>query len=244
MPDGGRLTIETANVTMDEETTGRYAGVSPGEYVLLSISDTGTGIPEAILPHIFEPFFTSKERGKGTGLGLFTCSAIISQRGGYIDVQSEQGHGTTFQILIPRINGPPPVETPRNHQEYLPRGTETVLLVEDEQGVREVAATTLRAQGYTVLEAAEGLEALTLARGRAHRGLDLLLTDVIMPIMSGRELAKRLRDLRPDIRILYTSGYSRDTVGQVDSQEFSSGFLEKPFTPAELTQKVRSVLER
>ena len=242
MPAGGTLTIETSNVTVDQGSTRRSAGAAV-EYVSVGISDTGVGIPDDVKPHIFEPFFTTKGSGKGTGLGLFTCHGIVSQNNGYITVQSEPGKGSTFRILLPRVDEPAPAVAARHEYVSLPRGSETVLLVEDEEVVREVAARILREQGYTVLEAADGVQALGLARGNTHRGVDLLFTDVVMPVMSGSELADRLREYQPGIRVLYTSGYAGDTIRQIELQERATAFIEKPFTAEELAQNVRAVLE-
>ena len=243
MPDGGRLTIETANVPVDEKSSLAAAGADPGEYVMLAVTDTGVGIPASVKPHIFEPFFTTKEPGQGAGLGLFTCYGLISQSNGYIVVRSEQGNGTTFEVYLPRTEGLDASTTPGQQSGLLPRGRETVLLVEDEQVVREVASNVLRDQGYTVIEAAGSLEALGLAQGRSGQRVDLLFTDIVMPVMSGSELAHRLAETQPDIRILFTSGYAGYPTADARLQRRGSGFIEKPFTPAQLARKVRAVLE-
>jgi signal transduction histidine kinase/CheY-like chemotaxis protein len=245
MPDGGTLTVETANVSLDERSATQVLGpaAAPGYYVTLSVSDTGAGIPADVKAHIFEPFFTTKERGKGTGFGLYTCRGIVTRSGGYIGVDSEPGKGATFKIYLPRADESLSSAMPPDVSGYLPRGRETVLLVEDDQVVREVAARALRVQGYTVFEAAEGVEALSLALKHISQGVDLLFTDVIMPLMNGSELAQRLRKYYPGVRVLFTSGYSGDTIDEIRLQEQDAVFIEKPFTPDELAWKVRAVLE-
>ena len=245
MPAGGTPSIETANVSVDETSRPQVVGpaAAPGDYVLLSVSDTGTGIPADIKARIFEPFFTTKERNKGTGLGLYTCFGIVTRSGGYIGVDSEPGKGATFNIYLPWVDESLPSTTPTEASRYLPQASETILLVEDEQVVRELAARVLRAQGYTVLMAAEGGEALRLARSHLSQGFDLLFTNLIMPLMNGSELARRLRNYYPGIRVLYTSGYSGDAIDEIRLQEPHALFIEKPFTPDDLARKVRAVLE-
>ena len=228
MPQGGRLILETANVDLDDEYERRHVGARPGPHVMLAVSDTGTGIPREIQAQIFEPFFTTKEQGKGTGLGLATVYGIVKQSGGYIEVDSEPGQGTAFRIYLPRLDAA--------------AATETILLVEDEEGVRELARDILRASGYTVLEARNGAEALLLCE--RHQGpLDMLLTDVVMPRMSGRELAERLAPLRPELSVLYMSGYTDDAVIRHGVLAAGTAFLQKPFTPAALVQRVRETLD-
>ncbi|MGH2542269.1 MAG: ATP-binding protein, partial [Ardenticatenaceae bacterium] len=195
MPTGGKITIETANVTLDAEYARRTPDVTPGEYVALTVSDTGTGMTEEVKAKIFEPFFTTKEDGKGTGLGLATCYGIAKQNGGHIAAYSELGHGTTFKVYLPRIEGEANASAPvRNDAGEMPRGTETVLLVEDEQAVRELGARVLQEQGYAVIEASNGVEALQFVEEHPELQIDLLLTDVVMPQMGGRELSERLRE--------------------------------------------------
>ena len=242
MPQGGHLIIETQNVDLDGEYVRRHVGARPGPHVMLAVSDSGVGIPREILRHIFEPFFTTKEPGKGTGLGLATVYGIVKQSGGYIECDSEPGRGTTFRIYLPRVDGPA-AETERNGRPVdAAGGTETILLVEDEEGVRELARDILRATGYTVIEARNGAEALLLSE--RHQGpLDLLLTDVVMPRMSGRELAERLTPLRPDLSVLYMSGYTDDAVIRHGVLGAGTAFLQKPFTPAILVDRVRETLD-
>jgi signal transduction histidine kinase/CheY-like chemotaxis protein len=240
MPQGGRLIVETADIDLDDEYVRRHVGARPGPHVMLAVSDTGTGIPHEIQPQIFEPFFTTKEQGKGTGLGLATVYGIVKQSGGYIEVDSEPGQGTTFRVYLPRLDAEPaPVD---RSARPAAGGIETILLVEDEEGVRELARDILRASGYTVLEARNGPEALLLCE--RHQGpLDMLLTDVVMPRMSGRELAERLAPLRPDLSVLYMSGYTDDAVIRHGVLGAGTAFLQKPFTPAILAQRVRETLD-
>jgi signal transduction histidine kinase/ActR/RegA family two-component response regulator len=242
MPQGGRLILETANVELDDEYVRRHVGARPGPHVMLAVSDTGTGIPREIQAQIFEPFFTTKEQGKGTGLGLATVYGIVKQSGGYIEVDSEPGQGTTFRIYLPRLDAAA-VTVDRNARPAAAvGGTETILLVADEEGVRELARDILRASGYTVLEARNGAEALLLCE--RHQGpLDMLLTDVVMPRMSGRELAERLAPLRPELSVLYMSGYTDDAVIRHGVLAAGTAFLQKPFTPAALVLRVRETLD-
>jgi CheY-like chemotaxis protein len=211
---------------------------------VLSVSDTGVGIEEDVKQHIFEPFFTTKAAGKGTGLGLSTCYGIIDQRGGHIDVRSEVGRGTTFDIFLPRVDepvGPLPLS---DDPDYLPVGNEAVLLVEDEPLVREVTAAVLKEQGYSVLTAANGHEALSIANHYKDREIHLLLADVVMPLMGGQELSEQLKKLHPETKVLYTSGYADDMMANYGFSGQASEFVQKPFTPAALAQKVREVLEK
>jgi two-component system cell cycle sensor histidine kinase/response regulator CckA len=220
----------------------RHVGARPGPNVMLAVSDNGTGIPREIQAHIFEPFFTTKEQGKGTGLGLATVYGIVKQSGGYVQLNSEPDQGTTFRIYLPRLEDAAVAVDRSARPTASASGSETILLVEDEEGVRELARDILRATGYTVLEARNGNEALLISE--RHQGpLDLLLTDVVMPRMSGRELAERLGPLRPDLSVLYMSGYTDDAV--IRHGVFGSGiaFLQKPFTPAALVQRVRESLD-
>jgi PAS domain S-box-containing protein len=237
MPGGGRLEIRTRN--RDVATA---AEVPAGEYVLLEVADTGAGMSEEVRSCIFEPFFTTKEVGKGTGLGLATVYGIVKQSGGHIEVDSAPGRGTTFRVLLPRVDqaalfGVGPAEVFQ-----VPRGTETILLVEDEAGVRGLASIILRSCGYEVLEAADGPEAVRLCEGRVAE-IDLLVTDVVMPRMNGPQLADRLRRLRPALRVLFVSGYTDDAIVPTDVLAAGQAFLHKPFTPARLAGKVRQVLD-
>jgi signal transduction histidine kinase len=242
MPQGGHLIIETQNVELDAEYVRRHVGARPGPHVMLAVSDSGVGIPREIQRHIFEPFFTTKEPGKGTGLGLATVYGIVKQSGGYIECDSEPGRGTAFRIYLPRIDAPAPGTERAGRPVDAAGGTETILLVEDEEGVRELARDILRATGYTVIEARNGAEALLLSE--RHQGpLDLLLTDVVMPRMSGRELAERLTPLRPDLSVLYMSGYTDDAVIRHGVLGAGTAFLQKPFTPGILVGRVRETLD-
>ncbi|HEY7253905.1 MAG TPA: ATP-binding protein [Methylomirabilota bacterium] len=242
MPRGGHLIIETENVDLQVEYVRRHVGARPGPHVMLAVSDSGVGIPREIQRHIFEPFFTTKEPGKGTGLGLATVYGIVKQSGGYIECDSEPGRGTTFRIYLPRVDVPAPGAERLGRPAAAAGGTETILLVEDEEGVRELARDILRATGYTVIEARNGAEALLLSE--RHQGpLDLLLTDVVMPRMSGRELAERLTPLRPDLSVLYMSGYTDDAVIRHGVLGAGTAFLQKPFTPAILVGRVRETLD-
>ena len=197
MPNGGKLTLETANVTLEQEYVSRFPELKAGDYVMLAITDTGTGMSEEVKARVFEPFFTTKDVGQGTGLGLSTCYGIIKQSGGHISVYSEPGRGTTFKIYLPQVEAAGEKPVRRLDSPDLPRGTETILLVEDDPALRELAATLLRRLGYTVLAAANGIEALNLKQQRDNGHIDLLFTDVVMPHMSGKELADRVRALYP-----------------------------------------------
>jgi two-component system cell cycle sensor histidine kinase/response regulator CckA len=243
MPRGGKLTIETANVELDESYARNRSGVvPPGAYVLISVSDTGMGMDETTRAQVFEPFFTTKEKGKGTGLGLATVYGIVKQSGGSIWVYSEPGKGTSFKIYLPRAEESKRKEKAAARPEPMARGTETVLLVEDEDAVRTLARLALEAAGYRVLEARHGGEALSIAEG--HDGkIDLMLTDTVMPGMGGPELAGRMASLRPETRALFMSGYADDAVFRHGILESKARFLQKPFTAGVLTRKVREVLD-
>jgi CheY-like chemotaxis protein len=211
---------------------------------MLAVSDTGSGMTEQVKSRLFEPFFTTKEVGKGTGLGLATCYGIIKQSGGSICVDSKLGQGTIFRIYLPRVEEVAESLPPCTDSSYPPAGGETVLLVEDEASVRNVVAQVLRGQGYTVLEAANGEEALRVAREHTGKEIDLLLTDVVMPRMGGEALAERLTDERPGVKVLFVSGYTDNAIshhhGVLDP---GVAFLQKPFSPATLAHKVREVLD-
>ncbi|HEX7049285.1 MAG TPA: PAS domain S-box protein [Longimicrobiales bacterium] len=245
MPAGGRLVIETRNVELDETYVRRHGYVQAGPYVLLAVSDTGTGMDADTLAHVFEPFFTTKEQGKGTGLGLSTVYGIVKQSGGHIWVYSEVDHGTTFKIYLPRVEetaGAAATDIPDAPQMELLGGGETVLLVEDEDAVRSLAQRILRKSGYQVLGARTGSEALEVCE--RHWGpIHLMLTDVVMPEMGGRELAERLAALRPEMKMLFMSGYTEDDVLRRGVLDAGAAFLEKPFTPEALVRKVRALLE-
>ena len=243
MPDGGKLTIATNNVTLDESYTNSHPGVVPGEYVLLSVSDTGTGIPDDLKARIFEAFFTTKPKGKGTGLGLSTCQTIIQQCGGYIDVYSELGQGTTFKVYFPRIELP--LETPLASVPTgpLPGGTEAVLVVEDDLSLRHLARGILRSLGYDVLTASNGQEALRVAQAHHAPPIRLVISDVIMPQMGGKEMAERLKSINAEVKVLFTSGYTDDTIAHHGVLQPGVEFLAKPYTPAALAGKVREMLD-
>jgi len=241
MPSGGTLTITTQDVELDEAFTARHPSVVPGPHVMLAVSDTGVGMDEATRTRIFEPFFTTKEPGKGTGLGLSTVYGIVKQSGGSICVYSELGKGTTFKIYLPRVEEVAQEDQPARSAMPV-HGTETVLIVEDEEAVRRVARRILESAGYTVLTAANPGEALLLLE-RHQEPVHLMLSDVVMPGMSGRDLAARIADIRPQIRILYMSGYTDDAILQRGVLDHAMHFIPKPYTPAELQRKVREVLD-
>ncbi len=242
MPQGGRLTIETANVELDDAYARRHVSVKPGPYVMLAVSDTGCGMDAETQSRIFEPFFTSKERGKGTGLGLATVYGIVKQSGGNVWVYSEPGQGATFKIYLPRIEETVMTVEPESAPLQAPRGSETVLLVEDEEGVRTLVRTILQTNGYTVLEARHGKEAFFIS-GRHEGPIHLMVTDVVMPGMSGQELADRLKSSRPDMKVLFLSGYTDEAVVRHGVLKPGTAFLQKPFTPGRLARKARLVLD-
>jgi PAS domain S-box-containing protein len=242
MPDGGKLTLETANVVMDQAYLRDHPAATPGPYVMMAVSDTGIGMDEQTQRQIFEPFFTTKEMGKGTGLGLATVYGIVKQSGGFIWVYSELHHGTSFKIYLPRAEEGAVAVTPSDQAKQAPRGTETVLLVEDAPAVRAVTRQVLDRLGYTVLEAPDGKSAVHVAT--KHQGtIHLLVTDVVMPELGGRQLVERLIALRPDLKVLYVSGYTDDAVVRHGVLEAGIAYLQKPFTPDILARKVREVLE-
>jgi CheY-like chemotaxis protein len=243
MPNGGKLVIETANTVLDTHYTDQHVGVMPGAYVMLAISDTGIGMDTAVQQHIFEPFYTTKEVGKGTGLGLSTCYGIIKQHGGHIWVYSEVGHGTSFKIYLPPAEELPDVAIRPDGAKAVLHGTETVLLVEDEPLVREVASTILLAQGYTVLTASSGDEALRVVGTATGVTIDLLITDVVMPGMRGKALVEHVTRMYPHIKVLFISGYATDTIAQHGELVYGTHFLSKPFTRTAFARKVREVLD-
>jgi PAS domain S-box-containing protein len=242
MPEGGRLTIETSNVDLDGGYAKDHASVKPGRYVMLVVSDTGIGMSADTVAHIFEPFYTTKESGRGTGLGLSTVYGIVKQSGGYIWVYSEPGKGSAFKVYLPRVDEPVESLTPGKALAANRKGTETVLLVEDDPQVRELTRTVLVAQGYFIVEAAGPEDAERIVENERAE-IHLLLTDVIMPGMSGRELAKRLTARLPRIRVLYMSGYTYNIIAHGGNLEAGVAFLQKPFTPSALVEKVREVLD-
>ena len=243
MPNGGKLTIETSIVTLAENDPPLHTGSTPGNYVVLSVSDTGTGMTEETKTHLFEPFFTTKGLGKGTGLGLTTCQTIVQQSGGFIDVTSEVNRGTTFRVYFPRVDQPidPVVEARRTG--LLPHGTETLLLVEDEPSLRQLAQNTLQLQGYEVLLASNGEDGLHVAREHKGAPIRLVITDVIMPKMGGKVMSEWLKTAYPRLKILFTSGYTDDAIASHGVLHESFEFLSKPYTRASLSRKVREMLD-
>jgi PAS domain S-box-containing protein len=242
MPTGGRLLIETGRATFDAAYAAAHAGVELGSYVMVAVSDTGEGMTPEVRAQIFEPFFTTKGAGKGTGLGLATVHGIVRQSGGHVFVYSEPGRGSTFKIYFPAVEESlQPARPPK--EEEAPRGTETILVVEDEAALRDILRECLEAGGYRVLEAADGLAALKLAESQAGP-IDLLVTDVVMPGMGGSEIARQLAAQRPDLKVLYMSGYTDDAVVLHGVLGAEVPFLEKPFTAASLARKIREVLDR
>ncbi|MDZ7360668.1 MAG: response regulator [candidate division KSB1 bacterium] len=251
MPQGGKLILQTENTTIEQKTSSQPVELPPGEYVVLTVCDNGLGMTEEAKSHLFEPFFTTKEVGKGIGLGLATCYGIIKQNGGHIEVKSAVGEGSTFRIYLPRIDKMAGAMLEQEGPGALlqgsrPSGNETVLLVEDEPTVREVATRMLREQGYNVLVAANGDEALNLVRSRPSEPIHLLVTDVVMPRLSGRAVADQLRATRPEMKVLFISGYSDDTLTRhgASSRDTNLNFLQKPFSPSLLAYKIREVLDK
>jgi CheY-like chemotaxis protein len=240
MPDGGVLRIETSNAALVEGQVPRHEAIVPGRYVRLAVRDTGCGIEKETLAKIFEPFFTTKEPGKGTGLGLAMVYGIVKQAGGYVWADSEPGRGTTFEIYLPRVDEP--VVTQETRETPMPAdGWETILLVEDEEALRSIAREILEEHGHRVIEAGGATEALEVA-SRHPEPIHLLLTDVVMPGRNGRELADSLAAERPDLRVLYMSGYTDDVIAHSGVLESGRHLLEKPFTAQALLQRVRAVL--
>jgi CheY-like chemotaxis protein len=244
MPEGGRLLIETGNIELDPDFARQHATVQPGPHVLLAVTDTGSGMDPEVLAHIFEPFFTTKDVGKGTGLGLATCYGIVKQNRGSIWVHSERGRGTTFKIYLPRADAAVESrEAPEPRQPDALRGSETVLLVEDESVVRALAADALRRHGFQVLTASTGTEALELA-GQTLRPFDVLVTDVVMPQMGGQQLAERLLARTPALKVLFISGYTDSVLTRDGVLKPGMTLLQKPFTPGQLVQRVRDLIDR
>ncbi len=241
MPQGGKISIETHNVILDEEAALRHGDAVPGEYVQLTVSDTGSGMEDAVRLHIFEPFYTTKSKGRGTGLGLATVYGIVRQAGGYIWLDTGPGQGATFQIYLPRTTDAPEAAVAIRPIPDRPEGTETILLAEDEPLVRNIAVQTLRSLGYTVLEAANGREALRIM-DRYTEQIHILVTDVVMPEMGGLELVEHLQVDHPKIPVLFLSGYTDGAVIQHGVTP-DRAFLQKPFTPISLARTVREVLD-
>jgi len=242
MPGGGKLTIETANVVLDEDYARRHVSVKPGPCVMLAVTDNGCGMDQETQSHLFEPFFTTKKTGEGTGLGLSTVYGIVKQSGGNIWAYSEPRQGTTFKIYLPRVEEAVETYRPKVAPTASPRGSETILLVEDEGAVRTIVSKILQNKGYTVLEAHHGPEALEICQ--VHEGpIHLMVTDVVMPHMSGRELAERLTILRPELRVLFMSGYPDNAIVHHGVLGAGTAFLQKPFTLNALEGKVRELLD-
>jgi len=242
MPHGGRILLETSNVDLDSNYAEEHVTVKPGRYVMLAVSDGGVGMSQDTIAHIFEPFYTTKASGSGTGLGLSTVYGIVKQSGGYIWVYSEPGHGSTFKVYLPRVDGVlEPTPTPQLPSLQSQRGTETILLVEDEEAVRELIRTVLTEHGYTVIAARDPKHAIDIAFSD-KREIQMLLTDVVMPGMSGRELATNVTIRRPGIRVLFMSGYTDNVITTGGMLEKGIAFLQKPFSPTTLARKVREVL--
>lgn len=242
MPKGGRLVVTTANVELDEPASRQHPDVTPGRYVLLSVCDNGSGMSDDVLSHIFEPFFTTKDTGKGTGLGLATVYGIVKQSRGHIDVSSKVGQGTTFRVYLPVVKEAPTKPSSPSSQPAT-KGHETILIVEDHDTVRNMIVMLLRQHGYTVLEASNGSEGLAVAED--HRGpIHLVITDLVMPKLSGREMADRLTALKPGLRVLFMSGYTEDVVIQQGVESSTVDLLHKPFDITALTQKMREILDR
>ena len=242
MPDGGKLTIQTANVELDLAYTRQHPGSRVGQYVMLGVADNGTGIDPEIQSQIFEPFFTTKERDKGTGLGLATVYGVVKQSGGYIALDSEKGKGARFSVYLPRVEQTAAAPDARSASPLDVRGSETILLVEDAEPLRKLAHMFLQESGYDVLTAADGAAALEVVR-RDSRRIHLLLTDVVMPGINGRVLAERLAPLQPGMKVLYMSGYTDSFIAGHGVLEQGTHLLHKPFTQEALARKVRELLD-
>jgi len=242
MPNGGKLTIETASEELDERYAQQHIAVKPGRYVMLAVSDTGCGMTPEIRDRVFEPFFTTKERGKGTGLGLSTVYGIVKQSGGNIWVYSEPGLGTTFKIYLPVVDEPMIEEQKERPIAERARGGETILVVEDDENLRRLTSLILKKHGYRILEASNGGEALIICRN-IKEPLDLVLTDVIMPGMSGRQLIEELRQIRDAFKVLYMSGYTDNAIVHHGVLDAGINLLHKPFTVEGLLRKVREVMD-
>jgi two-component system cell cycle sensor histidine kinase/response regulator CckA len=243
MPGGGTLTIATQNVTLGQEEAAAHGGLAPGPYVAITIRDTGSGMDAATRQRVFEPFFTTKAPGRGTGLGLATCYGIVKQHGGHIWVASEPGRGSSFTIYLPQVAEALEIAAAQSEEQALPRGRETVLLAEDDEAVRALAARVLRDLGYTVLEAADGAAALAVAESLGDRPAQLLLTDLVMPQLNGGELFRRLRARWPGLKAIFISGYADDLLSQQAPPEREATLLHKPFSPAGLARLVRDMLD-
>jgi CheY-like chemotaxis protein len=242
MPDGGRLTIETAAIDIDDDYCSRNPEARPGRHVMMAVTDTGCGMSAEVLSRIFEPFFTTKEQGKGTGLGLATIYGIVKQSGGHISAYSEVGRGTTFKIYLPVTQEEAGSPEPAVHENFVPRGGETILLVEDEESLRGVTQEYLANKGYQVFAAADFQTAMEIS-GDATVHFDLLMTDVVLPGASGPKLADRLAQSRPNMKVLFVSGYTADALVHGDLHRTDFAFLSKPFSLNTLARKIRSILD-
>jgi CheY-like chemotaxis protein len=240
MPEGGKLTIATSNVTLDENQARAHKNAKPGNYVMLGVNDTGTGMTDAVKAHLFEAFFTTKPLGQGTGLGLATCQTIVEQCLGHISFSSEVCKGTTFRIYFPQVDEPLDINTSFTKAGPLPRGTETLLVVEDDPSLRHLTRGVLEKLGYEVLSAANGQEGLRVVQEHKRSTIRLVITDVIMPLMGGRVMADWLKTTYPDLKILFTSGYTDDAIAQHGVLEPGIAFLPKPYNPATLARTVRT----
>ncbi len=242
MSDGGKLTIETADVTLDEDYCKKHIHVVPGNYVMLAISHNGEGMNKETQKNIFDPFFTTKKEGQGTGLGLATVYGIVKQHNGHIEVYSEIGEGTTFKVYFPQVHEKAEAIVRKSPLADLPRGGETVFIVEDESMVRNIAIKILTRLGYKVMNAENGPNALAIIE-KQQTPIDLLLTDVVMPNMNGRELAEKIKGFYPNIKILFSSGYTEDVIAHHGVLDEGIDFIGKPYTPQSLAMKVRKVLD-
>jgi CheY-like chemotaxis protein len=242
MPKGGKLTIDTGNVKLDDVYTRHHIDVEPGDYVMLAVSDTGVGMDAKTMSHLFEPFFTTKEIGKGTGLGLSTVYGIVKQNGGHIWVYSEPGIGTSFKVYLPRVKDESDVDESIEIAIAQTPGNETILIVEDEEAVRYLVRQILHSKGYKVLEASNGVDALLLLE-QLSEPPQLIITDVIMPFMSGREFADKAMTIHKTMKVLFMSGYTDDAIVQHGILDSNVAFIQKPFTTVSLANKVREVLD-
>lgn len=244
MPNGGKLTIRTTNEILANSYTQHHVDLSPGEYVCLSVTDTGTGMSEEVKGRIFDPFFTTKEPGKGTGLGLATCYGIVKQNNGHIDVESELGKGTTFRIYFPCVSSRREQKAQQEKAGKLPKGSETILLVEDEPAVRQIVTELLEQQGYSVITAENGEDALRLLSvSKTPDTIDLMLTDIVMPRLTGTALADQVKSLYPQVKVVFMSGYADESLTKKQVLNGANSFIQKPFTLEVLAKKIRQVLD-
>jgi CheY-like chemotaxis protein len=242
LPDGGTIAVEAANRTLKEPEVNRSNGEQPGEYVVLAVRDTGLGMSQEVKDHLFEPFFTTKEVGRGTGLGLATVHGVVTQAGGWIRVRSTQGQGTVFEVYLPRTEKKTLPALQPEVRQHSRRGTETILVVEDDEAVRELACRVLKKQGYALLQAPDGQQARKVIDSHPEP-IDLLLTDVVMPGIDGKALADQMAGTRKGLKILFMSGYADETLAHHGVLDPGIAFLPKPFQPPELRRKVREVLD-